>query len=233
MKISENKKPERIKLGLLGKSIQHSKSQEMYEKIYNKKIDYYLFDYPMKEKIPEIDSLFEIVDGLSITSPYKNHFLEDVIIENEIKKLKAINCIKKEDGKFYGTNTDYLAIDEIISDWKLWEYEVFILGNGAMAFITNELLKKNEITTKSFYRKKDGDISQLNFNRIRRTKKKTCIINTCSRDFVFKGEMPVNTRFWDYNYSYPIHKESLDKKCEYIDGMTLLYNQAVHSRRFW
>ena len=88
------------KLGLLGKGIQHSKSKSMYEGLLNRKVDYHLFDYETDLEIPDLHEFFKTVEGLSITAPYKEHFLNDVDLSPEVKKLHAINCIRKTKNGF-------------------------------------------------------------------------------------------------------------------------------------
>ncbi|MEK6625098.1 MAG: hypothetical protein AABY86_09025, partial [Bdellovibrionota bacterium] len=91
-----------LTLGLVGKNISHSKSKMVYEKLLAHKIDYHLFDYQVAVEIPTLPELFKIVSGLSITSPYKRHFLPQVsaILDVPIPITDSINCIKCEKGKF-------------------------------------------------------------------------------------------------------------------------------------
>ena len=119
-----------IRLGLLGKNISHSKSQMMYEELLGEKIDYTLYDCNLPSDVPTLGSFFDNIQGLSITTPYKEHFLKKVTIDNKIENLNAVNCIKKNGDKFYATNTDYSAINELLlsSEFNLSQSEVVILG---------------------------------------------------------------------------------------------------------
>mgnify|MGYP001947929320 CR=1 FL=1 len=217
-----------IRLGLLGKDISHSKSQQMYEEILDQKISYTLFDYNSANSIPTISELFKDVSGLSITAPYKKHYLSSVKMDSKISKLNAINCIRLNGDTFEGTNTDYLAVKEIL---KTFSYEcIVILGNGAMANITKNILDEEGIEYSEYYRKKDGDISSLDL-----TSFKNClIINSCSRDFLFTGKVSSTSIFWDYNYS-SWQQESVIQNMSiiYKDGLSLLKRQAFHALSFW
>ena len=68
------------------------KNKEMYEKILGEEVNYSLFDIKDSSNIPKLNQFFDTVDGLSITAPYKGHFLKDVkkhkfvIIVEGIKK---------------------------------------------------------------------------------------------------------------------------------------------------
>lgn len=222
-----------IKLALLGKNIQHSKSPEMYRKIYDTEIEYTFFDYSESKNIPSLSSLFKNIDGLSITAPYKEHFLDDVILDDEIKPLKAINCIKKSGNDYFGTNTDYTAMIEILEEMNFLEKEVILLGDGAMARITKIYLDSVRFPYTQLSRKRDGDLVKLDFNRLKKSDKDLLVINACGRSYSFAGEIPKNSTFWDYNYSQEANSTYLSSKCNYVDGLDLLYRQAVHATKFW
>jgi shikimate dehydrogenase len=217
-----------IHLGLLGKDISHSRSQEMYEGILARKIDYTLFDYSSEKDIPKVEKLFETVQGLSITAPYKKYYLETVVLSDEIKELGAINCIKKSKDEFFGTNTDFLAVKDLISDFS---YDsIALLGNGSMASITKAVLKERNISFKQYFRQRDGDISELDLS----SSKNVLVINSCSRSFLFKGKLSEDSTFWDYNYSSKEQEEVIRNiGINYVDGLSLLKKQAEHALKFW
>ena len=226
-----------IKLGLVGKQIAHSKSQAMYEKILARKIDYHLFDYPSADAIPSLKELFKIVDGVSITSPYKRHFLPQISKILEVPFSDAINCIKFEEGKFYATNTDYLAIKEI-SPLLLKKYEisqVFILGDGVMSKLTQAIFSTlNFARFEVLSRKTKSDFSAFDFSKKASPEHKILIINACSRDFVFSNSTNENCIFWDFNYGHEVHIKQLPNKVGfYLDGLEMLELQARYAVQFW
>jgi shikimate dehydrogenase len=214
------------KLGLLGKNISHSKSKQMYEEILNTDVDYSLFDYDEPNEIPNLDEFFKKVEGLSITAPYKKHFINLVSISDNVKKLGGINCIKKLDGKYYGTNTDYLAVKELLPKFNC--KSIVLLGNGTMSKITMKALDELNLSCEHFFRSKDGNISELDLSSF----KKCLIINSCSRDFIFKGKTSNDSIFWDYNYNNP-NQEKLILNSQYSDGLSLLRLQALYALKFW
>ena len=103
-----------ISLSLIGKNISHSKSQNCYEKLLGRKIKYSLIDCPSENDIPSLEDIFRNCQGLSVTSPYKKFFLNKVIVGEEIQNLNAINCIRKNDNVFEGTNSDYFALTAVV-----------------------------------------------------------------------------------------------------------------------
>lgn len=227
-----------IRLGLLGKNISHSKSQLVYEKILNKKIEYILFDYEEESAIPELNAFFMKVDGLSITAPYKKVFLQSVEIEDElIKELGAINCIKKVHNNFKATNTDYLALVDIFEDFKKvhGEINIILLGDGAMAGIIKKVSVLHANEHLQFSRKLTENFSELNllknpFNN----SGKVIIVNSCSRKYLFTGEINSRFLFYDLNYSSEAQENLIKSRgIEYVDGMALLMGQARHALQFW
>jgi len=222
-----------IKLALLGKDIQHSKSPEMYKKIYDQEIDYQFIDKQSPEEIPDLEEIFSNVNGLSITAPYKEHFLSSVSMKDDIEKLHAINCIKFDGKKFCATNTDYTAMSEILNELDFRDKEIFILGSGAMARITKIFLESEGKIFSQISRREDGDITSVNLIERKQTDQDTLVINSCARSYEFSGSLPINTTFWDYNYSHNHNKEYVEKIAEYVDGIDLLFRQAIHATHFW
>lgn len=226
-----------IKLGLLGKNIKHSRSQEIYEEILKEKIDYRLLDYENSETIPALEELFDDLLGLSITSPYKQQFNSDPSLTRLFDQYPAINCIKKINSKsFVGINTDYIAVKEILTNYinKFEKINVLILGDGVMASITSLALKELDVTYLTFSRKeKLADLNTLDYAFLEKKSSQSIIINCCSRDFIFCAKIPKNVIFWDHNYNLKPHQDYLSEICNYQDGLELLRLQALHALKFW
>lgn len=225
------------KLGLLGREISHSKSQEVYEKLLGEKITYHLFDYSREEEVPSLEELFKKVDGLSITAPYKKTYLKRKSVMNLNTQLGAINCIrKKEDGSFEATNTDYLAVEKILEGLieEVGELEVLLLGRGSMAELTQKILDQKGLSYHHFFRdEKNPDLNTRDFSALKLSSKTPLVVNSCSRDFIFSAPIPPETIFWDYNYSLEAHQQSLSSLCDYRDGLGLLELQAAFALKFW
>lgn len=221
-------------LGLLGKNIAHSKSPEIYKSILGAGTLYTLLDYQSESLIPSLSEIFLKLDGLSITSPYKTHFLAKVNTDMRIKKLKAINCIRKNsDGLFEGTNTDFSACLELLPKYlDLSKYcKVIIFGNGAMSRVILSCLEILKITDyEHLYRSKNGDISLLDL----KARGPVFLINSCSREFLFAGQMHCQSTFWNLNYNAQEQSNHLSKVgVNYFDGYELLHLQAMHALCFW
>jgi shikimate dehydrogenase len=223
-----------IKLGLLGKSIQHSLSQKMYEDILGKRIHYTLFDYPSSLYIPDLSNLFRDVVGLSITAPYKQHFVAQLNLSAEAIQANAVNCINQnKSNQFLGHNTDYLACEELINKYVVDKYsDIIILGNGPMARILLFLLKEHSLNIYHVYRHDKFNINDFDMRTL--GDKRICIINCCSRGVVFAPklhECKVDL-FWDLNYGQNNLFSGLYDN-NYLDGLELLKLQAKFALNIW
>ena len=226
------------KLALIGKEIQHSKSPDLYRELISNDIQYDLLDYQESSFIPSVDDLFNKYDGINITSPYKQFFLNNVTLSASALKTNAINCLGKKGSVIIGENTDYLAIVNILKLWTLKynSLQVLILGDGVMSKVTELVLLELEIPHMIASRKKTKDFAQIKCEDFfdDHLSNQKLIINTCSREYVFTSTLTKNILFWDYNYSILPHSSTLPANClEYIDGLKLLELQAQLAIQFW
>lgn len=222
-----------IKLALIGKNISHSKSPQIYRGFLGDNVDYQLLDYNSRNEIPTAQELMMNYRGVSITAPYKDHFLTQVRVAPEVQSLGAINCLYKESGAIYGTNTDLTAMREIIQrDLAGKDWRVIILGSGAMSRVTRLALEENQISYDQFSRSTTSDLSKLDLKESFKTK--CLIINCCAREFEFCGSAPSGSHYWDLNYSRANEKKSIESLgLTYHDGEELLFLQAKHALRMW
>lgn len=220
-----------IKLGLLGKDIAHTKSPEIYKLLLEEPFEYSLFDYEKKDEIPSALDLLQNQDGISITAPYKTHYLPEV---EDLSGLGIINTLRKsKNGRVQGTNTDILAIEYLLARYLACGIKnIRILGDGSMSKITQKVLNDRGISFK-LYSRREGNLDKvLDENTV--VDFSTLLINTCARDFVFKDDSVSGYHFWDMNYDMPEHHDlfrHLD--VGYLDGLEQLYLQAKYALSFW
>ena len=229
------------KLALIGKNIQHSRSPDIYRKILGTTIQYDLLDFENINDIPNAKDLLAIYDGVSVTSPYKKHFLPQVKLTNRAELLGAINCLKSSSGIIYGENTDFLAIQNILFEMikKYNQLNIIILGDGVMSNVTRQaLVNFDTILFKVVSRKTFEHFGRLNLSDIFKSnfsnRNQNLVINTCSRDFTYKGEIDHETIFWDYNYNFGHQLPLVSSQVhQFIDGMPMLELQARYALSFW
>lgn len=227
-----------MKLGLLGYPIAHSLSPKLYKDLLGPQLtSYELFAYPSSKDIPDISFFSGYLDGLNITSPYKSHFLSSVEIDSEIvRQLGAINTISFKTPVPLATNTDMIAVEEILTNFQKHHsrLNILMLGDGAMARLTTLVAKSKHIPLKQFSRKANLNFAKLDLGQFQEDGVQNIIINACSRDFVFSGKVSGEEIFWDYNYSFLPHQNSLPSLVKsYIDGQEMLLLQAKAAINFW
>lgn len=216
----------KLKFGLIGKNISHSKSPDIYKKYLKLDFSYEILDFVDQKNLPEIVELEKSFDGINITSPYKEVYLNKVDLIAQANSLQAINCISFFDGKPKATNTDLYGVEQILS--TLIREQVIILGDGVMARVIKYALNSMQKEYTQYSRKMTADFQSLDFSKFIEP---TLIINCCSRDYRYEGDTSSAVFFWDLNYSMPEH-EAIFKK-SYLDGMSLLEQQAIGALKFW
>lgn len=227
-----------MKLGLLGYPIAHSLSPKLYQMILGDKLtSYELFAFPKASDVPSLSEFSQKIVGLNITTPYKTHFMKDVIIESPlVKEIGAINTIAFTDQGFFATNTDVIAVEEILQNYKIKypSLHLILLGSGVMANMTMLVAQKLKISFEQLARKTHGEISSLDLLSRRNPHAQNIVINACSRDFVFRGEISQDDIFWDYNYAFLPHQNTIPSRVKsYQDGQEMLELQARAATNFW
>ncbi|HMR57513.1 MAG TPA: shikimate dehydrogenase, partial [Cyclobacteriaceae bacterium] len=135
------------KFGLIGSTVSHSFSKSYFdEKFFREGLRDYHYDL---YSLPTIDDLKKLLDenpelaGLNVTIPYKEQvikFLSD--IDNDAKKIGAVNVIKIQNGKLKGYNTDAAAFYESLEKWypRSEKSRALILGTGGSSKAVQQAL---------------------------------------------------------------------------------------------
>jgi riboflavin kinase/FMN adenylyltransferase len=219
------------KLALIGRDISHSKSQEIYERLFGRCVNYSLLDYKVERDIPTASELKNSFDGISITAPYKTFFINNVVLDK--KELSAINCLVFNSDNTKGYNTDYYAVFDILKGFKNTGVdEVYVLGDGVMGSLTCDVLTELGMKFSQLSRRLKNleETSTL----LESKNQNTLVINTCNRDYCFKAPSLGTFNFWDMNYNLDQHSQLFSKtKFSYTDGMGLLELQAKYALSFW
>ncbi|RUA32518.1 MAG: shikimate dehydrogenase [Bacteroidetes bacterium] len=125
--------------GLIGKTLTHSFSEKYFTEKFKKEgindATYQLFELDDISKIKEFVADKPDLRGFNITIPYKESIIPYLDEMTEVvEEIGACNCVKIEDGKLIGYNTDvdgfmptFLAVMEMHHD------SAIVLGNGGAA----------------------------------------------------------------------------------------------------
>jgi shikimate dehydrogenase len=225
-----------MKYALIGKSISHSRSPELYREIFSEDIEYDLLEVPSEADLPQLSDLARLYNGINITSPYKRSYFSLVLIqEPEVQELGAINTISFSEMGWIGTNTDLYAVEYILRKFieQFPELHLIILGSGVMGTLTSIVAKKLQLSYQVLDRR-TGLFPNLDLRPYHKTGSQNVVINACSRDFIFSGEINESTVFWDYNYDLAPHQSTLPNKVTlYLDGQDMLLIQAKAAAVFW
>jgi shikimate 5-dehydrogenase len=166
----------------------------------------------------------------------KTHFINEIRVESElVKSLGAVNTLAFTATEVVGTNTDLLAVVEILENYlkESGDIEITLLGYGVMAGLTKIVANDLNIPLRQYCRKTSPDLSHLDLSKINQDIQQI-VINSCSRDFVFTGKLSGEEIFWDYNYSFLPHQNTLPSVVmAYHDGQEMLELQAKAAIKFW
>jgi shikimate dehydrogenase len=193
------------KLGLLGKNISYSFSENYFtNKFKNQKIDvafsYENFDIDNIENFSTILKNNPELIGLNVTIPYKEAIIPflDELSENA-QKIGAVNTIKiSANGKLFGDNTDFFGFNKSLEPLlKPHHKKALILGTGGAAKAVAFGLKKLNID--SIFVSRQEKENTITYNKIdAKTFDEYQIIINCTP----LGTFPKTELFPDIPYQY-------------------------------
>jgi len=134
------------KFGLIGKSLSHSFSKSFFENYFSlNKIEasFDNYEFQNSEGLKSFLSRKDVL-GCSVTIPYKEQiipFLDD--LTEEAKEVGAVNCIKLENNRWVGYNTDVFGFKQSIKPFLTNKHEkALVIGTGGAAKAVAYVLKE-------------------------------------------------------------------------------------------
>jgi len=137
--------------GLIGYPLSHSFSQKYFTEKFEKEgiKDCSYLNFPIVT-IGEIENIIEKhseLAGLNITIPYKEKiipFLDE--FSEEVAEIAACNCIKIEDNRLIGFNTDVPGFEKsFVKKLQPFHKEAIVLGTGGASKAIQYALSKLKI----------------------------------------------------------------------------------------
>lgn len=172
--------------GLIGNPLTHSFSQKYFsEKFRKENIENCSYlNFEIKDFDKEIDEIKNnpLLCGLNITIPYKSEiikFLDN--ISKECDKINACNCIKINDGKWHGFNTDITGFEKSFTpNLQPQNTKALILGTGGSSKAVAYVLERLSIDFLFVSRKKENVNNAISYDSISALllQEFTVIINT-------------------------------------------------------
>jgi len=135
--------------GLIGFPLTHSFSKQYFEEKFSKEgiSDCTFHNFPLTniEEVKQMIADHPNLKGFAVTIPYKKkiiRFLDEGT--DAVKQIVACNCVKIENGKLKGFNTDVIGFEESFLQLRqLHHQKALILGTGgaadAVAFVFRKL----------------------------------------------------------------------------------------------
>lgn len=136
--------------GLIGFPLSHSFSKKYFtEKFERENISqhrYELFEIDHISKLgPEVLAQYPNLCGLNVTIPYKKEVIAYLTDKSHLP-LEACNCIKINEGKLSGFNTDIVGFEKSLAPLlKTGHSPALILGTGGAAEAVRYVLNKLQI----------------------------------------------------------------------------------------
>ncbi len=134
--------------GIIGFPLAHSFSQRYFtEKFLKENIgDCVYLNYPIKTigELPLLLKANKHILGLNVTIPFKQRVMEFLHDRTNIPEgLSACNCIKVDDGKLLGFNTDIIGFERsLLPLLDKHHTHALVLGNGGAAEAVKSVLRK-------------------------------------------------------------------------------------------
>lgn len=243
-----------MKLGLIGKPLTHSYSNEIHSEIMKQNGingTYELFEIEEKDLGSTIKKLKDSgYRGLNVTLPYKEKVLEFVDeIDEKSEYIGAINTIKFCDGKAYGYNTDYLGFISLLKDSNIdvKGKDAIILGAGGTARTAAKALidsKTYDLTIVTRSKKEFHNLYSTSFDFITENPTNCDILINCTPVGMYPNmtEAPIQSSLIKtpiyidliYNPKRTKLMEQYEQDgSKVIGGYHMLVQQALESQRIW
>jgi shikimate dehydrogenase len=237
-----------------GRPIMHSLSPLIWNYAFEKlKINASYFKITGSSAKQIVGMIKEIgLAGCNITSPFKEEIIQYLDeVKADAKKISAVNCIKNDNGKLTGYNTDVEGFNLALlaANFDPKGKKIIVLGaGGAAKAVMFSLLKHgakdvlilNRSIDKAEKLAKQLDVRTLNINKEQAFKKalkdeikNTDLIVSClpslEAELIDKDLLHNSITVFDANYSgmSKLKKNALEKGCKLIEGEDWLVRQAA------
>ena len=241
------------RLGLVGKSLEHSFSKNFFQEFFVKKKLTGSYENLEFDRIDDLRLFFEseINDfhGLNVTLPYKEKIIPLLDEIDELaKKIGAVNTIKVDGSKTIGFNTDAFGFHQSIKPFLTNKHErALILGTGGASKAIEYTLKKIGLDVLFISREKRNEECVFTYEEINNHMLNACklIVNCTPIGMAPDIEQTIN---FPYEYLTKehlvidlIYNPAKTKFLEHsekngaitLNGSSMLREQAIQSWKIW
>lgn len=139
------------KFGLIGFPLGHSFSKKYFTEKFAREgwsdCQFELYEFPQVTDFPALIQQEKALEGLSVTIPYKEQIISYLDgLDPACKRIGAVNCIRIQDGKKVGFNTDYLGFKQSLQSWLGGAIPpALVLGTGGASKAVQQALRDLEV----------------------------------------------------------------------------------------
>jgi shikimate dehydrogenase len=158
--------------GLIGNPLSHSFSKKYFTKKFSvesiKDCEYKNFEIKdLQTEIPKLKKN-SLISGLNVTIPYKTEIFPFLDKASEVcHEVNACNCIKTDEGKWTGFNTDVTGFEKSFVPYlRSHNTKALVLGTGGSSKAVTYVLKKLNIDFLLVSRKKNISAPLINYESI-------------------------------------------------------------------
>ncbi len=204
---------------------------------------YSIFDLPELHEVETLLANPELM-GFNVTIPYKEKIIDYLDeLSDEAQKIGAVNCVRIEDGKKTGYNTDAFGFEKTLMLHKKPHHRsALILGNGGAAKAVKYVLDKQGIPSITVSRNTEINYENLDQDTVAQHQ----IIVQCTPvgtfpnvedclDFPFDGltaDHLIIDLIYNPNYTKFIINAS-EKGAKTVNGFYMLEQQAEKAWEIW
>lgn len=235
-----------MKYGLIGYPIAHSQSPALFRAAYAAypELTYDLIEEDDFERA--YARFLANYDAVNVTAPFKGEAFRKINVADTIaRELYAVNILKKKDGKIYGYNSDFWALQKMLAPYvkKESRAKVLVVGCGgaakAAALAALKLRMSVTVANRDFRKAREFCFTGGGMIPLRLEQAKD---HAAGMDIIVYA-LPVRTPLVDElplegkvvveaNYKDPCLKELCEAAgATYISGMDWLKEQAIAGYR--
>lgn len=236
--------------GLIGFPLSHSFSKKYFEEKFTREgiagCAYELYPLQSINEFPGLLSIQQDLCGLNVTVPYKEAILPYLHrLSDEATEIGAVNCIKVENGKLTGYNTDAFGFRHSLQSFlPNSPQQVFVVGTGgsskAVIYVLQQLQLPYVVVSRN------PKQNEINYSAIaQKIQQQNLFINTTPLGMFPETDncpdipyalLTAHDALFDliYNPSETLFlQKGKQQGCRIKNGLEMLELQAEESWRIW
>lgn len=225
--------------GLIGKTLAHSFSKKIHEKLGKYKYNYIELNEDELDKF----MIKKNFTGINVTIPYKERVVKYLNkLDDVVKRIGAVNTIVNNNGMLIGYNTDYFGFKYLLLNNNIVVKEKFavILGTGGTSKTVSYVLKDLGVGRIIYVSRNPSKDNEIGYEDLSLAKNAQVLINTtpigmypnthalpCDLDLFPNLETVVDVVFNPIQTALIV--EAKHRGIQSVGGLSMLVAQAIYS----